>query len=269
MSEAERPDQKDYWNENLDPQNLGGEFQASQYNYDDELAFYLTPDQNWALDKFAPLARKRVLDVGAGIGTNAMYMASQGATVLAIDIAHDRLQSLRAVSRRVLGDNARQIIAVKCAAEALPFRDGVFDHAYSKSVIIHTRIPEATAEIARTLRNGGTGVFVEPMTRNPFVNLYRKTLAPKIWQTITRYFTQREIDELSAPFGQPTVGHFYFLGFLAFAFQFGVRMPGLFRVALPVFQAVDSVLFSIIPPLRKFAWFATIHVQKSSDRKGG
>lgn len=257
------PEQKTYWNENLDPQNLGAGFDVGQFNYRQELAFYMTPDQEYALEQFEPIAGKRVIEIGAGIGTNAMYLASKGATVLATDIASDRLRALRAIAAHVIGpEAAARIIAVKCAAEALPFRSEVFDYAYSKSVIIHTRIPEAMAEIHRTMRSGAVGMFIEPMTRNPFVNLYRNTLAPKIWKQITTYFTDREIGMVSKPFSKSETRFYYLTGFLAFVWQFGVRATAPFRASLLAFGALDHLLFRIVPAAKRLAWFVAIRVTK-------
>lgn len=257
---SDRPDQKQYWSSNLDPQNLGAGFEANSFDYDAELAYYLIPDQEHALAELAIDKGKRVLDIGAGIGTNSIYMAQRGAIVYAIDIAHDRLAVLRAVCARIAPEAT--VIPIKCAAEALPFRDGTLDGAYSKSVLIHTRLEEACSEVKRTLRSGGVAVFVEPMTKNPFVNAYRVTLAPQIWRQITNYFGKKQFDTIDKVFGSTKTRYYYFTSFFAFVWQFGVRVPRLFRPSLAVMNAFDNALFSILPFLRKFAWFAAITARK-------
>jgi ubiquinone/menaquinone biosynthesis C-methylase UbiE len=254
--------QQGYWNKNLDPRNLGSEFDCSRFDWPSELIFYMTPDQQWALEWFGDLKGQRMLEVGAGIGTNALYVASHGATIVATDISADRLRALRSLAGRVLGPGAARVILVKCAAEALPFREGVFDVAYTKSVIIHTRIPEAAAELNRTMCTGGRGVFIEPLTGNPFVHVYRRTLAPKIWQHITTYFTGQEIAIIAKHFRDVETRVFYFLSFLAFAFQFAMRAPGLFRPTLRVLSAADRGLFRVFPSLKRKAWFVAIAVRK-------
>lgn len=227
------------------------------------MVFYMTPDQEWALEQLGDLEGKCVLEVGAGIGINAMYLASRGAVVIATDIAADRLAILKAIATQTLGaEVAARIIAVKCAAEALPFRDGSFHRAYTKSVIIHTRIPDAASELSRTMKPDGRGVFIEPLTRNPFVNLYRATLAPKIWREITTYFTQREVEIVTKPFASSKTRYFYWVSFAAFALQFGVRAPALFRAVLRPLWGFDRWLFRVFPRLARDAWFVAIAVRR-------
>jgi SAM-dependent methyltransferase len=266
LSPSDPQDQQSYWNENLDPQNIGASFDTTAYDYDRELMFYLAPDQVHVLRQFGALEGKRVLEVGAGIGTNALYLAGRGATVFAIDIAQDRLKTLRQLSDRLrtegrLAPDGR-IIPIKCSAEALPFRDDVFDHQFSKSVLLHTRLEEASRELGRTLRPGSFAVFVEPLTRNPFVNLYRATFAPKIWKQIARYFTDVEIGILGSAYSRCSYERFYLFAFLAFIWQYAVQAPTLFRISMAVLHRFDRVLFALCPPLKKLAWFAAIRVEK-------
>ncbi len=248
-----------YWDANLDPQNLGAAGDAARA-VAAEMPFYETPDQRWALQQMAPLAATRVLEIGAGLGVNTLQLAGRGARVVATDISLERLRVLGEVAR---GSGAgAAVLPVRCAAEALPFRAGSFDRACSKSVLIHTRIPEASAEAARVLVRGGRGVFVEPRARAPLVNLYRRTLAPREWRTITTYFTDQESGAVMAPFARGEEQRFYLFSFAAFLWQFGVRAPRLFRVSLAVLHALDRALFALIPPLRRLAWFAAIRVDR-------
>src|SRR5688572_26474826 len=126
MSKAE---QKRYWEENLDPHNLGGG--ARGVNYARELPFYLTPDQVYALEHLGDLRGRALLEIGAGIGMNALHMARRGAKVFAIDIAQERLKALMQAAPQ--SPDSGSIYPVKCSAEALPFRSGKFDGACSNS----------------------------------------------------------------------------------------------------------------------------------------
>lgn len=286
MSRPEPVDQRDYWNANLDPQNLGASFEAAAFDYESELAFYLTPDQRDALAEFAPLAGKRILEVGAGIGMNSLYLAREGATVVAVDIAPDRLRALGRLAGSAEGDagvrsgegsqstpaaglaGAGRIWLVQCSADALPFRRDAFDHAYSKSVLIHTRLEQSVPELHRTLRPGGVGVFIEPLTRNPLVNLYRRTLAPREWRFITRYFAEPELAIFRGVFGQATIRRYYLVSFVAFVWQFAVRAPRLFRTMLGALHGVDQTLVRMRPTMARYAWFASIRVEKRSGPAG-
>jgi ubiquinone/menaquinone biosynthesis C-methylase UbiE len=257
------PDQQGYWNSNLDPQNLGKSSTPSAEDWRVEQHFHHTPDQLFALQQHQPLPGKRILEIGAGLGMNSMHMAAEGATVVAIDIAPDRLRQLRLnfTAFRQQAPGSGKLHLVKAAAEALPFRDLAFDGAYTKSVLIHTKLEQAAPEIARVLKQDGVGTFIEPMTANPFVNLYRRTLAPKIWQSIARYFAEPEFAIFRQSFSRVTIQKFYFLSFLAFAWQFGVRIPALFWLTLKPMNALDRLLMRI-PSLADKAWFAVLVVRK-------
>jgi ubiquinone/menaquinone biosynthesis C-methylase UbiE len=226
------------------------------------MAFYFTPDQEWALAQFGPVSGHRILDVGAGLGVNAIYLAGKGATVLAVDIAQERLCALRSAAVQISEASAGRIWLVRCAAEALPFREEAFDNQYSKSVLIHTRLTETCAELARTLRAGGTSVFIEPLTRNPFVIAYRRTLAPREWRLITHYFTREDVRLLQSSFPGGETRYYYFFAFFAFGWQFGLRWPSAFRVSLWLLNRLDEILFAVLPFLRRFAWFSAICVRK-------
>lgn len=252
-------DQRDYWNANIDPHNLGGTFDAGRFDYAAELTYYLTPDQREALGWMEPFQGKRVLDVGAGLGMNSLYLARQGARVVAIDIARERLRALRTLAAEA---GAGEILLVQCSANALPFRPGTFDHACSRAVLIHTRLEESVSELYRTLRSGGSGAFLEPMTRNPLVNAYRRTLAPREWRTITRYFAEPELEIFRRTFDRTEVSFHYLTAFLAFGWQFAVRVPVLFRITLAVLNGVDRTLMKLMPPLGRYAWFAAIRGEK-------
>lgn len=244
--------QSSYWNSNIDPHNLGRETEVS---IEREMAFYFTPDQQWALSKFAPLDGKLILEIGAGLGVNAIYLASKGARVVASDIAHERLVALK----KLVG--AHPVHPVKCAAEHLPFRNDAFDHHYSKSVLIHTQIADATGELKRTLKPGGRAVFIEPLTGNPLVNLYRATAAPKIWKQITHYFTEKDVRAMLAAFRTGEEKRFYLLSFPAFVWQFHFRSPKLFWLSLRSLGLMDRLL-QRIPGTGRFAWFSAMCVEK-------
>jgi ubiquinone/menaquinone biosynthesis C-methylase UbiE len=256
------PDQQAYWNGNLDPQNLGGA--VGTFNYEAELAFYKTPDQVYALKQFAPLAGKRVLEIGAGIGTNALYLTGEGARVVAIDIAEDRLQELRQLAQRIAACDGkpRNLQVVKAAAEHLPFRTGSFDRIYSKSVMIHTSLQESVPETCRVAADDATCIFIEPRTNSPLVNLYRRTFAPQIWRRITTYFTDREIGQFRNAYRKCDMKQFYITAFLAFTWQFAVRSPALFRMSLPPLTALDSILLRL-PVSRHWAWFVVLVCKKA------
>lgn len=89
---------------------------------------WLTPEadvQSWAAS-LTPGAR--ILDLGAGVGRHALWLARAGFEVTALDAAPEGLAEI---------DNAGGVKTVESRMHALPFEDGSFDHVLSWNVIYH------------------------------------------------------------------------------------------------------------------------------------
>ncbi|MEO1551915.1 MAG: class I SAM-dependent methyltransferase [Pseudomonadota bacterium] len=102
--------------------------------------------QSWA----AGLKRKaRILDLGAGVGRHALWLAAQGFEVTALDAAPEGLAEI---------DKAGGVATSLGRMDALPFEDGSFDHVLSWNVIYHGDedvLLRTIAEIRRVLVPGG------------------------------------------------------------------------------------------------------------------
>jgi ubiquinone/menaquinone biosynthesis C-methylase UbiE len=257
--------QREYWASNLDPGNLGREDIAQTFRLNQELAFYFSPEQEYALKKLwreeGP-RRKRILEIGCGLGVFALFLAKQEAEVYVVDPAIPRLKFLEDQAQKL--DVHERITIISAKAESLPFPDNFFDLIYTKSVLIHTDLARASVEMNRVLKPGGAGVFVEPLKGSPFAGFYRKYLAPKEWKNITTYFDRKRLGILSWAFGSVKVRYFYLFSFLAFIFQFGWRNLRLFQFFLKILYPVDEFLFTVCPFMKRFSWFAVITARKSN-----
>jgi SAM-dependent methyltransferase len=95
---------------------------------------------------------KRVLEVGAGIGTDARRLIGNGARYTGINVDRGSTEA----TARALRTFALAGVALQCDACTLDFPSGSFDVVYSFGVLQH--IPEverAIAEIERVLKPGG------------------------------------------------------------------------------------------------------------------
>ena len=255
-------DQKKYWDSNLDPQNLE---HKERFQLNREIAFLIGPDQKYAYCMLEPLKEHLILEIGSGLGANAIELARRGAKVIAFDLSGERLRELKShIESLNLSD---RILLVQGSADSLPFKTSSIDRVYTKSVLIHTQLTQTTEQINRVLKADGRGVFIEPLQKNPWVNLYRATFAPKIWRVIANYFGPAESAMMQTNFTNVIQRDFYFLGFFAFIFQYALPNVTLFRLSSKLLYLLDRVLFQIIPPLRNMAWMRVFRVEKK-NRKG-
>lgn len=98
-------------------------------------------------------AGARVLDLGAGVGRHALWLAAQGFAVTALDAAPEGLAEI---------DRAGGVDTVLARMDRLPFDDEAFDHVLSWNVIYHgdeTVLLDTIAQMRRVLRPGGTALL--------------------------------------------------------------------------------------------------------------
>jgi len=98
--------------------------------------------------------RKRVLDLGCGVGRHTVALARLGLNVVGSDVSSS---GLAACSAWLAGEGLAGDLVLH-GMEALPFSDGVFDGLVAYNVIYHTTLPgmqRILAEIHRVLCPGG------------------------------------------------------------------------------------------------------------------
>jgi SAM-dependent methyltransferase len=111
---------------------------------------WLTPEKD-VMDWAATLTPgAKILDLGAGVGRHAIWLARQGFDVTALDAAADGLAEI---------NKAGGIETIQAGMTDLPFADARFDHVLSCNVIYHGNedvVLRTIAEIRRVLVPGGT-----------------------------------------------------------------------------------------------------------------
>ena len=106
---------------------------------------------------FSQHTGKRVLEVGCGIGTDALQWSRAGNEVVGVDY---NLPSCEITHAR-FHDAAAEGTFINADAENLPFSDGSFDLIYSFGVLHHTPGTEkAIREVYRCLRPGGQAIIM-------------------------------------------------------------------------------------------------------------
>ena len=115
-------------------------------------AAQLEPAARVVVDRAAPAAGERVVDVGCGTGNAALLAAGRGAQVTGVDPAGRLLE----VARRRAADAGVAASFSEGHAAALPVADGEADLVMSVfGVIFAPEPPAAAAEMARVTAPGG------------------------------------------------------------------------------------------------------------------
>lgn len=119
-----------------------------------------------AIEQISPLAGKRILEVGAGSGSLAVWLALQGAEVTGIDVSAGILEVAERRARiSGVGDRTTflhcPIEDFDPAAAGLPVEQ--FDAIIGNNVVHHFERDQALANIGRLLAPGAIAVFCEPV----------------------------------------------------------------------------------------------------------
>lgn len=104
-----------------------------------------------------------VLDVGAGYGGSARYIASTyGCNVTALNLSEVENERDREMNKKAGLDNL--IDVVDGNFEELPYPDNSFDIVWSQDAILHSGNREKVInEVYRVLKPGGEFIFTDPM----------------------------------------------------------------------------------------------------------
>ena len=150
---------REYWNRRVHDLEMTDEPVGS-------LAFFDALDE-YRFDKlrylpnvvdFQGYRRRRILEVGCGIGTDLVRFARGGACVTGIDLA---ARSIELARRNVALHGLRAQGLCVADGEALPFEDGHFDVVYAHGVLQYAANPaRLVAEAHRVLEPGGEAIFM-------------------------------------------------------------------------------------------------------------
>lgn len=114
---------------------------------------YLSELRRQEMERIATLIPKkaRVLEVGAGTGEQARYLANQGYDVVALDLANSDYSRNRVFP------------VLDYDGTTIPIGDAAFDVIFSSNVLEHVEnLPQALSEFRRLLRPGGLAIHAVP-----------------------------------------------------------------------------------------------------------
>ena len=158
--------------------------------YDDETADFWDKFPRTFIDKFAELAKNKVLDIGSGPGRDGILLEEKGLDVVCLDASEQMVGLCKEKGMKAIcGDFDR-----------LPFEDNSFDGVWAYTSLLHvpkSKVLKPIEEIKRILKKGGVfGLgLIEGKTEE-----YRETLgvnAPR-WFS---FYTKQEIEKILEKYG--------------------------------------------------------------------
>ncbi|HET7503957.1 MAG TPA: class I SAM-dependent methyltransferase [Kofleriaceae bacterium] len=225
---------------------------------------YRAPHELWDWRQMAALllgdvAGKDLLDLGCGIGEESIYFAKLGARVTGIDISDVGIASLR----RRAAHHRLDVTALEMRVDPTGFSDASFDRIHGLGILHHVGIERGLAEVARLLRPGGIGVFLEPIGDSPVVEAVKTFLMKHArflgdFDRVTDHehnLTWAEVEHAVRRFPEVSLYPYHLL----------YRLKRFFpEAALDGVRRIDSGLLALAPRLRHYAGGVAIRVRTAA-----
>lgn len=237
---------------------------------------FVALENRFFLSLFAPLAGRRVVDLGCGLGEAAVYFALQGADVTAVDISPGMVRRAQEVARH----HGVEVRGVVTSLERLDLPAGAFDLAYGANVLHHAADIEAVlARVQCALKPGGTCFFWDPLAYNPAINVYRRMATSvrtsdehPLRFSVLDVFRRHFVDVRHREFWLSTLALFLKYYFVDRLDPNQVRYwKRILEESSPSTERwfgrlarVDAVLLRL-PPINRLAWNTAIWARKPTD----
>jgi SAM-dependent methyltransferase len=204
-------------------------------------------DNQYILAEFGDVRGKRILDYGCGSAEGGVYLAKQGAEVVAVDVSPGMLAAANALARH----HGVHIETRAVTSDSIPAANDEFDLIYGNGVLHHVNLDFAIPELARILKPTGKGCFIEPLPYNPIINVYRK-LAHEVRTVDEKPLTFGDIERFQSHFAS-VAHHEFWLTTLSVFLKFYLidRVnPNKERYWKKIFTDADKVA-SFFSPLKR------------------
>jgi 2-polyprenyl-3-methyl-5-hydroxy-6-metoxy-1,4-benzoquinol methylase len=215
---------------------------------------------SFAIDQLRPLEGKRILEVGVGGGSLAVWLALQGADVTGIDVSGGILEV--AAKRAHLSGVASQIHLAHCPIEEFDHPDGSFDAVIGNNVVHHFERDLAMANLGRLLRLGGRAVFCEPVLFLPdlarrarYSSFVSRRFPPHTHTPDERSLNQSDLRVMERHFGSVTWDPFQVL----------CRIQNFVELSDPTWNRLEAIDRFTLAHVARARWLARMIVLTLDD----
>jgi ubiquinone/menaquinone biosynthesis C-methylase UbiE len=248
---------------------------CEEINYKGAFEAETAIENRYALSQLGNLKGKRILDLGCGMGDASLYFASQGAKVYSIDISPEMIKLVKKVTAKK--GFSKRIIPKVMLAEKLNFPKYYFDFVYGNGVLHHVEIDTALKEVFRVLKKGGVATFIEPLSSNPVIRVYRNvanevrtpTEHPLVY-TKLNFLTKEKFKKVSHR-------EFHLFTLLIFIWYYLVDKvspnkerywkkiindASHIKTVFQLLKKLDEGMFKILPFMRRYSWNTVLVYRK-------
>jgi 2-polyprenyl-3-methyl-5-hydroxy-6-metoxy-1,4-benzoquinol methylase len=210
---------------------------------------------SYAIDQIRPLAGMRLLEVGAGSGTLAAWLALQGADVTGIDVSGGILEV--AAKRAAISGVADHTRFVHCPIEEFDDPDSSYDAVIGNNVVHHFERDQAMANLARLMRRDSRATFCEPVLFVPGIVRRLRYSDP-----VTRRFPPHthSPDERSLDQNDLKIIERHFSSVSWRPFQMSCRLQNFVELSDPMWNRLESIDRVTLRHVKPARWLARMIV---------
>jgi len=196
-----------------------------------------------------------LLDYGCGDGKYLIKLSKWIHGGIGIDISQ---REIGLAEKECKNNNIKNLQFYVMDAMETKFNEKTFDIIHGNAILHHLEVEKSIVEIKRILKDNGVCVFIEPLSTNPIIELYRK-LTPKLRTYDEQPFRNREFKLLRKYFQNIRIKYFGCFTILAVVF----RNSKHFNKILDILYMLDDIILSNKSPLKFLAWVCVIELRNN------
>lgn len=235
-------------------------------------------ENDYVRNVFGDVRGKRLLDYGCGASEAGVFFAKHGASVVGVDVSEGMLRA----AERLAAHHGVTIETRQVTGPQIPAEEGEFDLVYGNGVLHHINLDEAIPELARVTNRMATGCFVEPLSYNPAIEVYRR-LAKTVRTADEHPLSFRSIQRFRSHFLHVEHREFWLLSLVVFAkfFLWDRVHPARERYWKKIYtdaprieswfrhlRAADEFVLGWLGPLRYLCWNTVITIREPKRQQG-
>jgi len=201
-------------------------------------------------DVIGDVKGKKILDVGCGRGDLSLYLAQKGANVIGIDLSENYIDLCKARA----DEFDLKIDFMVMNAQVPDFEENTFDIIVGSRIIHHLPDIDLFCRVCkRLLKKRGFISFIEPLKKNPIVELNRKYFAPKNRTRHEHPLFMKDVLIAQKVFGNIEHHEYFLISPFAMFFKNFFSKPILFRIIYKVLNRIEAPITKI-NFLKQYCW---------------